>query len=168
MRVEPPTSTASSISAGSRPASASAWRHGLERPLDERTDQLLELGARDARGDSPPAARSDGSTRISVVVLLGEIALGLDDRLADRLDQVRSGAASACTTAMLQVGPAESRRAPARIEQPVDVVAAEVRVAVGRRAPGTRRPRPSGSRCRTCRRRGRRPRSCRGSRLSRP
>ncbi len=41
-------------------------------------------------------------------------------------------------------------------QQQVDVVAAEVRVAVGRRAPGRRRPRRAGSRCRTCRRRSRR------------
>ena len=48
MRVEPPTSTTSSIFAGSTPASASAWLHRRHRPLQQVVDELLELGARQA------------------------------------------------------------------------------------------------------------------------
>ena len=46
MRVCPPTSTTSSIWSAVTLASSSAWRHGLERPLDQVADELLELGAR--------------------------------------------------------------------------------------------------------------------------
>ena len=47
MRVEPPTSTTSSICGGSRPASASACLHGPIGALDQVVDELLELGARE-------------------------------------------------------------------------------------------------------------------------
>jgi hypothetical protein len=50
MRVMPPTSTTSSISAAVRPASFSALRHGLDGLLDEVVDQRLELGARQLHG----------------------------------------------------------------------------------------------------------------------
>ena len=63
MRVEPPTSTTSSMSFGCFFASASALLHRLHRALDERRDHLLELGARELHLEVLRTARVDREER---------------------------------------------------------------------------------------------------------
>ena len=169
MRVEPPTSTTSSISPGWRPASAQRLAARLERALDEVVDQLLELRARELQ------------VQVLRTGLVRRDVRQIDVRLhcADESSIFAFSAAS--RRRCIAIGSLREVDALVLLElvdQVVDhalveVVAAEVRVAVGRLAPRRRCRRPRGSRCRRCRRRSRRrrssrPSSCRGRRRAPP
>ncbi len=126
MRVEPPTSTTSSIFVGSSLASLSAWLHRALDALDQRVDQLLELGSRDRH-----------------LQVLRTVGVGRDER---QIDVGRLGGAELLLglfAGLLQ--PLQGHRVLAEVDALlflelvghvvdqhfVEVVAAEVRVAVG-------------------------------------
>ena len=126
MRVWPPTSTTSSISLGLRPASLSAWLHRLLGALDQVADQLLQLGARQRHRQMLRAAGVRGDEwQIDLGAHgAGELDLGLFGGL---LQALQRHAVLAQVDALL---------AAELVGQPVDdalveVVAAQVRVAVG-------------------------------------
>ena len=94
-----------------------------ERALDDRPDERLELARACMRCR---CRRHAGIVDVgSRLVALGQIPLRLDDGLADRLDRLRRGPAESAT-------PSPSRPSTRSRQQQIDVVAAEVRVAVGR------------------------------------
>ncbi len=84
MRVEPPTSTTSSISAGVSFASASANFTGAMVRVDDRRNQSFEFRARNFADDT---CLPSGSGNCTVVFpALGKIVFGANQRLAQFLD----------------------------------------------------------------------------------
>ena len=131
-----------------------------QRALDERRDQPLELRTRDA----PPIARRQARRRLDAD--LGGIGRPRDPTWPESRP---CGSPGWSPIGRVADRPAVRSSASTSPEQrQVDVVAAEVRVAAGREHLEDAVLDLAGSRCRTCRRRGRRRRSCRGSRSSRP
>ena len=121
MRVEPPTSTTSSICDGSSPASASAWRHGSSvRSTIGRISASNSARVMRACRAASVSSRSDRSH------------LGLDHRLADRLDRLPATRSGLRPDAGTRADATSIGRARGSISSMIDVVAAEVRVAVGR------------------------------------
>ena len=127
MRVEPPTSTTSSIFDGSTPASASACFVGPDRLLQQVLDQLLELRARQLHLQvlRPGLVRGDERQVDVGLHHRGELHLGLLRRLLQAL-QRHPVLAQVDAVALLEL-----RDDPVD-DALVEVVAAEVRVAVGR------------------------------------
>jgi hypothetical protein len=121
MRVEPPTSTTSSICSGVRPASAKRLLAGARRALEHRLDQHLE----DSAGNLALIAVAIGQLDVEVRHRLGgKLDLGFDGGLAHGLHRARM---LAQINAVLGVNLIERNGQ----QQVVDVVAAQVRVAVG-------------------------------------
>ncbi len=93
---------------------------GLERPVDQGPDDALELGARDALAITGVYRRRGFDANLRLVDIR-EIPLRLNDRPADRLDGRRI-----LFSRTRDVGE------HCFDQQPVDIIAAEMRVAVGR------------------------------------
>ena len=130
---------------------------GHERPLDDGRDQPLELRAVDPPAIHGRRARAPpGRLRSSDSLLRREVRrFAWITAEADRLRPLGRDARRPCPPSPARPAGGRCRRRPGACRRWWP-------------APGRRRPRRGGSRCRRCRRRGRTPRSCPSCRLSRP
>ena len=123
MRVDPPTSTTSSICSTVTPASCDAIAAGPERPIDDRLDQAVEHVARDlaliaACRDIPDRSSACGTKDSSSLALI--TARRRSCTASRGLPEISSPHSD------LNVFERDAQ------QQIVDIVAAQVRVAVGR------------------------------------